>query len=80
MHRGQLFDKQGGATAPECSPCRKLDIELEMVSSKRMQLPFLPVSTCNVTPCRDMASRRLELISVYMLSNVYSHVDHVLWN
>ena len=32
LRRGQIFDKQAEAATPQCGPCQKLDIELEMVS------------------------------------------------
>ncbi|KAL3152343.1 hypothetical protein ABBQ32_001407 [Trebouxia sp. C0010 RCD-2024] len=31
--RGQISDKQTGATAPRCGPCQRLDIELEMATT-----------------------------------------------
>ena len=47
--RGQIFDKQAGATAPQCGPCQKLDIELEMVITP---LPLLLGAACSERCCR----------------------------
>lgn len=67
MCRGQIFDKQAGATALQCGPCQKLDIELEMVratlawlSTDELTATFCVMVFCVKSPsCNSISSLKL---------------------